>query len=336
VCTASGDQRFAATTYGAIASDGQGGCYITWEDDRDLATTGTDIYVQHLTSSGAVSGDHWPAEGLQLTNAPGNQRQSSIISDGAGGAIVVWQDEQVSVDANIRAARINPDGSIAAGWSLNGNVVCDASSAQTCPVLTTDQENGAIIAWADGRNWDIYVLRMQSDGVADPDWTANGVPLTLVVGEQTNPEITSDGFGGALVVWMDARTSGNGQDVYAQRITGTGAVVWAANGVALSTAALDQAFPRIVPNGTGGAIVVWDDKRNVSSTSDDIYAQAINAAGAVQWAADGAAITTDADSQRNPSSRRTATEALSSPGATSRTTPTTATSGPLEWASMAR
>jgi hypothetical protein len=58
--------------------------------------------------------------------------------------------------------------------------------------------------------------------------------------------------------------------------------------VAISLAADEQVTPWIVEDGTGGAIVSWSDRRSV--TRSDIYAQRVDAGGAVQWDSDGLAV----------------------------------------------
>ena len=57
--------------------------------------------------------------------------------------------------------------------------------------------------------------------------------------DQTNPEITSDGSGGAIITWQDHR-SGCTDDIYAQRVDASGAPQWTADGVAICTAASDS------------------------------------------------------------------------------------------------
>jgi hypothetical protein len=55
----------------------------------------------------------------------------------------------------------------------------------------------------------------------------------------------------------------------------------------ICTATNNQDFSRMVSDGSGGAIIVWNDLRNSTS---DIYAQRINANGVVQWTINGVAI----------------------------------------------
>lgn len=76
---------------------------------------------------------------------------------------------------------------------------------------------------------------------------------------------------------------------------------FAADSVALSTAANDQSSPTIVSDGMGGAIATWRDYRNGSALANaDIYAQRVNAAGVPQWTADGVALCTAANDQGPP------------------------------------
>ncbi len=55
-----------------------------------------------------------------------------------------------------------------------------------------------------------------------PQWTADGVPLCVEVGNQEILAIASDGAGGAIVAWQDGRSGNN--DIYAQRVTHSGEV----------------------------------------------------------------------------------------------------------------
>lgn len=90
------------------------------------------------------------------------------------------------------------------------------------------------------------------------------------------PTITSDGDGGAIVAWQDARA---GVDIYAQRVSASGAVQWPVNGVPLCTAGTYQMYPTITSNGAGGAIVAWEDNRPPTVHQTDIYAQLIDRLG---------------------------------------------------------
>jgi hypothetical protein len=60
----------------------------------------------------------------------------------------------------------------------------------------------------------------------------------------------------------------------------------------------DQYNPTMTHDNTGGAVIVWVDYRNGSTS--DLYAQRINASGAVHWATDGVVVCDALESQNNP------------------------------------
>ena len=126
-------------------------------------------------------------------------------------------------------------------------------------------------------------------------WVDNGNALCTVAGDQSSPQITSDGSGGAIVTWDDWRSWS--YDIYAQRVNASGVVQWVADGVALCAATGDQEWPMITSDGAGGAIVTWDDDR---SGSYDVYTQRVNASGVVQWAADGVVLCAATGTQQYP------------------------------------
>jgi hypothetical protein len=249
----------------AIAADGAGGAIVAWQDYRGGAAY--DVYAQRINSLGAVQ---WTANGTVVCTNGGDQTNVSVISDGTGGAICTWYDTRAGND-DIYAQRLNATGYPL--WVSNGLAVCSAADDQLYPKLVSDAAAGAIITWYDyrsGTNFDIYAQRVTAEGAVQ--WSANGAAVCTYAGDQANPTIVSDAAGGAIIVWADAR-SGTGSDIYAQRVSGTGAVQWTANGAAVSTAVVTQYLPVVAPDGAGGAIAAWYDSRSVSSY--DIYAQRI-------------------------------------------------------------
>ena len=123
--------------------------------------------------------------------------------------------------------------------------------------------------------------------VTHATWPVNGVTLAPPgLGDQSAPEIASDGEGGAVIVWAELR-AGTGYDIVAQRVDAWGRPVWAATGVVLCNAGLDQQKPQVVSDGAGGAIAVWEDGRNADL---DIFAQRVSAQGTPMWTANGVAV----------------------------------------------
>jgi hypothetical protein len=168
--------------------------------------------------------------------------------------------------------------------------VCLAAADQHAPQLTSDGAGGFIVVWEDlrtqGNSRDLYAQRI--DAAGNPLWTVDGVPVAALGALQASPAIVSDGAGGAIIAWSDARNDTS--DVYAQRIDENGAPVWAANGVALAAQTGIQTAPALVADGNGGAFLAYLE-RPVASY-DRAHAQHVSSTGALLWAAGGVPLTT--------------------------------------------
>jgi hypothetical protein len=236
--------------------------------------TGTaDIYAQRVLATGAVD-PAWPTDGRALCAASGNQYVGSSVSDGAGGAIVAWEDMRTGT-ADIYAQRVLATGAVDPVWPSDGRPLCTAAGDQSGVFMVTDATGGAIVTWGDGRNDAdnpiYYAQRILGTGAIDPAWPTDGRALTAATAGQFDASIVSDGAEGAIVAWDVSR-------IYAQRVLATGAVdpAWPSGGRALCSAAGEQYYPSMIADGAGGAIVVWADFRNVTG---DIYAQRLLAEG---------------------------------------------------------
>jgi FlgD Ig-like domain/PGAP1-like protein/Fibronectin type III domain len=246
----------------------------------------------------------WPTDphvNVPLCEASGGQYSPTMVSDGAGGAIVTWGDFRPGSYSDIYAQRISADG--IALWTTNGVDVSTATGYQESPTIASDGAGGAIVTWQDARSGDYYVYaqRISADGIAL--WTANGVAVCGATPyRQRNPTIASDGTGGAIVSWQDSRNDlyHGVYDIYAQRISAAGTVQWPGNGVPLCTATGDQLSQKMVSDGEGGAIVTWRDFRRYLVGGYDIYTQRISANGTVQWTANGVGITNADDPAISP------------------------------------
>jgi hypothetical protein len=217
----------------------------------------------------------WPIDGSAVCIAPADQNYVDIVSDGAGGAIISWQDVRGSSYYDIYAQRIGASGDTL--WTANGVALCTAVGGQTRPTIVSDGAGGAIIAWEDLRagNDDIYAQRIGASG--DTLWTANGVALaTWYLGDR-NLAIAPDGAGGAIVTWVS--DSGTNSDIVAQRIDASGNALWG-GGIVLTTWYLNDDYPCVATDGAGGAIITW---ASYSGTSWDIVAQRIDASGSALW-----------------------------------------------------
>ena len=125
VCNYAGGQ-----TNVQVVSDGAGGAKCTWEDTRNAGIR--DIYAQRINGNGSLQ---WNVEGIAICNAVSEQYFPRLVSDAAGGAIIVWYDNR-SGNYDIYPQRINASGSVQ--WMVDGVAICTATGNQNAHQIITD------------------------------------------------------------------------------------------------------------------------------------------------------------------------------------------------------
>ena len=274
----------------ATVSDGAGGAIVVWEENVGGATS-IDIIAQRIDALGNM---RWSATGVAVSAAAGDQRLPMVAADGLGGAIVTWYDTR-GMDTNIYAQRVDSAGAVL--WAADGVPICVGPGNHWDPVITGDGLGGGIIAWYEERydtTADIYAQHISGDGVVQ--WTTDGVPVCTAPNGQVTPVITTDGVGGAIVAWLDFRDGV--VELFSQRVSQSGLMLWQTDGVRLCDASDFQYAPAITADGSGGAIITWNDF--MSGMISDIYAQRISNAGLLQWSASGTGVCTAPNYQYRP------------------------------------
>jgi len=277
-----------------IVPDNTGGAIVVWEDWQ--VTNDVNLFAQRMASTGALQ--WYPLAGITVCNHLDDQKNHAVISDGAGGAIIVWEDHRSgAITPDIYAQRLNSAGTRV--WTPNGVPICDASGAQRAPQIVGDGDEGAIVVWQDGRGAanDIYAQRVDKNG--NVQWTLDGKVVCDAAGEQQNPRMIAMGDE-YVIAWRDFRGGTLEGDVYAQRIDQAGERKWTpANGVDICTAAGAQAWPTLAIDdvATGAVIISWQDSR---SANYDIYAQRVESNGTIDWPANGVPICTFDSTQQDP------------------------------------
>lgn len=232
---------------------------ITWQDKRN--GNDYDVYAQKVSAFGV---SQWSSNGIAIATETNSQVNPKIKIDSTLATIISWQDKR-SGDYDIYAQRIDSTG--ATTWTNNGIVICDAQNNQSAIDMTSENiTDGAIISWKDGRggNTSIYCQKINSTGT--PEWTSNGVLVSVANRDQIKPNIVGDGNGGAILVWQDSLT--NDWDIYTQLISSAGITQWTTGGIAIAASAKNQTKPKNISDGNGGAIYSFKDKR---SGDFDVY-----------------------------------------------------------------
>jgi len=197
-------------------------------------------------------------------------------SDGAGGVIIVWFDDR---GPGQFAQHIDADGNelwAEDGMSIGGGTYWHA--------IISDGSGGAIVAWING-GWSGDVVAQRFDGNGMAMWPGPFVTICAAGGGQQAVTMCTDDDGGAILAWFDPRDGT--MRVYVRRVTSAGIPLWAANGVPVSGNA-GQTYPvRLVPDGSGGAILAWG---RAYGGPTGLWAQRISASGDRQWGTNGVVV----------------------------------------------
>jgi len=278
--------------------DGSGGVLINCHQPN---VTVPSLLCYRVTMDGYLPPD-WPECGLALTTHPvyfAFYGYGKSIPDGAGGALIGWHDH--SQENGLGFLQRVTANSICPGWPADG-VRISTDHRQDNIELATDGSEGAFVTWNTGQPR-AYAQHITGGGGVAAGWPAVGKSLYALtsIGSFT-PCAVADGNHGAIFAAVDHRNySVTQRDIYAQHLSAEGSVVpdWTENGNPVCTAPGNQGWNvvRAVTDGSGGAIVVWDDDRDLSTTSFDLYAQRISSSGSLDWTESGVPLTRAPNSQ---------------------------------------
>ena len=284
-----------------LVADGYDGAIILWYEEKIHfpQKSQTIVYAQRIDMSGHCL---W-GQGRQICDTSPDPRWAKLVSDGSGGAIIVWEDSRRD-DYDIYAQRINFNGDFL--WSNDGISLADFEGAQIKPEIISTGADSFIVAWLDsgssqydiGEN-QIVVQKINLNG--EQLWAKEGVRLSSTSfsqGNQTGHHLSTDGSGGCIVVWHDDRDRLN-RDVYAQRLNYQGSRLWGNDGVLIwNRAGIEESSLRVgsydiktARDNNSNVIVVWQVNPEAIAVSGfrggQIYAQKLSVTGELLWGANG-------------------------------------------------
>jgi len=87
------------------------------------------LFVTLAGTSALQAEWEWIEDGVSIYDLPTTPYDEGIVSDGAGGCIIVWKDYRLGTD--IYAQRVDKYGTPL--WTANGVAVCSQISSQSNP-----------------------------------------------------------------------------------------------------------------------------------------------------------------------------------------------------------
>ncbi len=269
-----------------LEADLEGGAFIVWSDSRNPSK---DLYGQRLSASGDPL---WALNGIPIANGEGIEEQNTMLPDGQGGMMIAYTHKYVD-NEDIFMKRFNADGSMAWAETL---VLADAPGNQSKVRMAALQDGEFVLTWEDQRNTDpdIYAMKVNLAGQKlwqDP-FVVFGDSGNPSFAPQHNPRIQSTSDNCVVIVWEDKRLDSQHPDLFAQKISADGSLLWNPDGLVVSVADYAQLGVRMAADSNGGCYIVWDDHRNGNTPNDDIYAQHLSATGEELWTPGGRPVCT--------------------------------------------
>lgn len=107
------------TVLHSIASDGDGGAVISWQDNRN---GNTDLYAQRVHRSGTIM---WIDNGVAVSTAPLSQITQTVCNDGYGGAIIAWSDARHGPHLYIYGQGVDSTGTLGGTTSVDDEFIAN-------------------------------------------------------------------------------------------------------------------------------------------------------------------------------------------------------------------
>ncbi len=283
----SSHSQFYSFQFINVINDGSGGAIIAWTEitSGQEPRTKSVYHITKLDSGGRLL---WQKD---------FERVDQLIDDGAGGVILDYSpDGKALLVVKIDANGDLPWGETGVSLSHPGNTRQIASDGLGGVVITLEElrypewaEPGEVFS-----SHHIYAQKIDYEG--NFSWGEEGLLLysTSEDAFSESLQITSDGSGGAIIAWHQQPRgrieSGSVKalcmDIFVQKVEADGNIIWQEGGLPLEiNKAAAEAFPiepRLVDDGSGGAIIIWRDAREGT-----VYAQRIKADGTMSWQAGG-------------------------------------------------
>jgi hypothetical protein len=253
-----------------LAHDPESGTVILWQ----TGSSSTSVHAQRIDTSGSV---RWGANGILLAATGGSH---FVLPAGGGQAIAAWVDRRTGTPA-IYAQRLDTTGAFL--WGATGLPVDVTSKTKYALHLIPDGNGGVIAAWLDSRNYPplVGVYGQRISGTGTLLWPSTSVCFADSDAGSGYLAPVSDLKGGVILIYA-SRMRSTWADIFAQHVDSAGTPQWGENGVAISSAEVNQTFPVAISDGVGGAITAWMDERRSQMTNGPlncVFAQLVNRTG---------------------------------------------------------
>ena len=158
-----------------IATGPDGGVYLLWDSGN---WQDTNVMMQLVNAQGQIQ---LAAGGVFFASGEGKQEQAIAVAGDHGNLLGLWHDYTAEFsDSDLIMRSVSSTG--APEWTTNVDM---RPQSQKTPVLVSDRQGGAFVAYTDfsnGANDDVYCQHVLADG--SPAWTGSQTEVLVGIGTQ--------------------------------------------------------------------------------------------------------------------------------------------------------
>jgi len=249
-----------------VTTDGAGHWVAVWQSNDTLGgTIGTDMDI--LMARSTDNGVTWTDPAALNTDAAtdsGNDNRPQVTSDGGGKWVAIWGSGDVLV------ARSTDNG---ATWT--DPAALNNSGSSRFPQMTTDGAGNWVAVWQSydslggtiGTDPDILVARSTDNGATWTDAAALNTNAATDSEHDEYPQVTTDGKGNWVAVWMSCVPASCSTDTDIQMAWSTdNGATWTDPAALNTNAGALNWYPQVTTDGWGSWVVVWTSRDSLGGT----------------------------------------------------------------------
>ena len=266
-----------------MISDGAGGVIIARGDNKSGY-----LCIQKIDAEGDLP---WGEDGV-LIHCEGNGYDDlELVSDGAGGAVVMWWESDAETESRIFAQRVDSSGNLS--WGRDGVLLYTTLGEVAGQRVTSDGSGGVTAVWLQSdwgwpKHYDVCAQRVDADG--NIMWQSENAPIFIrsQMEHAADPIPVSDSSGGTTIFWESNVT------IYAQRLNLAGETSWSENGIQVWQGGdTPRLTCKVDTDGLGGALIAWYYiGGKLVDKGEILRVQKLDADGRLIWQDDGVPVAT--------------------------------------------
>lgn len=271
-----------------VMAAGDSFAVFAWRDNRRDPQDPFDIFAQRIDSYGNAQ---WSSLGIgkQVCGAAGAQFEPAMAVGPEGTTWIAWEDQRSCSTGDVYVQAVQKNGSFSC--SVDGARVIGGNCGYLHrPAIAGLTGGEAVVVWHQnvgtgfGQSQNRIYAQKVSVAACALNWGSGGIEVyrSGTVNDRPGamtPYVIADPGGGFICTW----TYSLSDFIYVRKVDSAGTPLWG-GAVRICTSGGAESAPSIASDGSGGAIVAWE--QDISGTRS-VRGQRIDASGVAQWGACG-------------------------------------------------